>query len=556
MFYRAKIVCNQDPRGLQRVQVRINGIHNLDTTELPDDILPWAKPTLPITMGKVDGGYGKFEVPDVGDWVWVFFEESDSQKQTPFYFGIIRGEIDNNSNYKQGENKYTHDRWDNMSVTDHDHYEKIDTWKNRILINKDLEQYTDHFGNQITMNEEKIEIKSQNGNLIIMNSNNNEIKIKTPSKGLIEIKDDYSINIEVGSSGIILNSGGDITVSTWRGKNETFDFYKTMMLFNTHTHMLGYATTTPPTSFMNIFNHTYPTFSFFGNIPKNNLKIDKDTEFVAEDDVPGTIYNEDSIHPNSPTPEDPESEVASTLLMNGNTNPSTDEFEGVVMSPSIPPKYTGEIIEIEKDGELIKEFDFYKKGKKIGSGELVIIQGKAVEKRMGEKIYEMIKKSQIYNMVEVLKLLEEEDLGVYKVTEEGAKVLDKDEDDLFIFTEEYHNNECPYSLVVVNSGFRSHIEDIQDNHGVIVARSQLSMRQRFRKNPQMTEEQLMTASARDFSPFVAKPGYSKHQNGTAVDFNTRGAGGKQGEWLKKNADEFGFKGGTVPSEPWHYEFEG
>jgi hypothetical protein len=47
---------------------------------------------------------------------------------------------------------------------------------------------------------------------------------------------------------------------------------------------------------------------------------------------------------------------------------------------------------------------------------------------------------------------------------------------------------------------------------------------------------------------AAKPGYSNHQNGRALDLPTS-------TWLADNAGKFGFKR-TVPSEAWHYEFFG
>jgi D-alanyl-D-alanine carboxypeptidase len=47
---------------------------------------------------------------------------------------------------------------------------------------------------------------------------------------------------------------------------------------------------------------------------------------------------------------------------------------------------------------------------------------------------------------------------------------------------------------------------------------------------------------------AAKPGYSNHQNGRALDLSTS-------SWLASNAGRFGFKR-TVPSEAWHYEFSG
>jgi hypothetical protein len=47
---------------------------------------------------------------------------------------------------------------------------------------------------------------------------------------------------------------------------------------------------------------------------------------------------------------------------------------------------------------------------------------------------------------------------------------------------------------------------------------------------------------------AAKPGYSNHQSGYALDLTTS-------SWLARNASRFGFRR-TVPSEAWHYEYHG
>jgi hypothetical protein len=47
---------------------------------------------------------------------------------------------------------------------------------------------------------------------------------------------------------------------------------------------------------------------------------------------------------------------------------------------------------------------------------------------------------------------------------------------------------------------------------------------------------------------AARPGYSNHQNGLALDLKTS-------SWLSNNASKFGFRR-TVPSEAWHYEYSG
>jgi LAS superfamily LD-carboxypeptidase LdcB len=51
---------------------------------------------------------------------------------------------------------------------------------------------------------------------------------------------------------------------------------------------------------------------------------------------------------------------------------------------------------------------------------------------------------------------------------------------------------------------------------------------------------------------AAKPGFSNHQSGRAVDINLLGVPPETYAWLKKHAAEFGFRR-TVASEPWHWE---
>ncbi|MFO0566211.1 MAG: thrombospondin type 3 repeat-containing protein [Polyangiaceae bacterium] len=52
---------------------------------------------------------------------------------------------------------------------------------------------------------------------------------------------------------------------------------------------------------------------------------------------------------------------------------------------------------------------------------------------------------------------------------------------------------------------------------------------------------------------AAKPGYSNHQSGHALDLNTSSPGVYS--WLSKHAGSYGFKR-TVPSEDWHWEWWG
>lgn len=51
---------------------------------------------------------------------------------------------------------------------------------------------------------------------------------------------------------------------------------------------------------------------------------------------------------------------------------------------------------------------------------------------------------------------------------------------------------------------------------------------------------------------AAKPGFSNHQSGVAVDIRVGNTTSSTYRWLANNAFRFGFKR-TVASEPWHWE---
>ena len=52
---------------------------------------------------------------------------------------------------------------------------------------------------------------------------------------------------------------------------------------------------------------------------------------------------------------------------------------------------------------------------------------------------------------------------------------------------------------------------------------------------------------------VARPGYSNHQNGIAMDISGIGARGTAADrWLLANSGRFGFR--NYPAEFWHYDY--
>ena len=78
-IYRAKVVDNMDSDMLGRVKAQIYPM--LAEVEAVD--LPWCAPAYPIWEGAGDGT-GYFAVPDVGSFIFVFFEQGDIYQ--PVYF--------------------------------------------------------------------------------------------------------------------------------------------------------------------------------------------------------------------------------------------------------------------------------------------------------------------------------------------------------------------------------------------------------------------------------------------------------------------------------------
>lgn len=77
----------------------------------------------------------------------------------------------------------------------------------------------------------------------------------------------------------------------------------------------------------------------------------------------------------------------------------------------------------------------------------------------------------------------------------------------------------------------------------------IAIRSGFRSHDKQTE--LYKRFRRGQGHLAARPGYSNHQNGKAVDIYIDEY--KVYEWLKKHAAKFGFKK-TVRREAWHWEY--
>lgn len=78
---------------------------------------------------------------------------------------------------------------------------------------------------------------------------------------------------------------------------------------------------------------------------------------------------------------------------------------------------------------------------------------------------------------------------------------------------------------------------------------ELAIRSGFRSHE--LQKKLYARFRRGWGHLAAKPGYSNHQNGKAVDIYIDDY--KVYEWLRKHAHKFGFKR-TVKREAWHWEY--
>lgn len=82
------VINSSPPPGLEgRVKVRIIGIHNKDTNEIPEADLPWAQVLIPTTEG---GSSGIGRIPQISKGAFVFGIFLDgSTSQIPLVFGSL-----------------------------------------------------------------------------------------------------------------------------------------------------------------------------------------------------------------------------------------------------------------------------------------------------------------------------------------------------------------------------------------------------------------------------------------------------------------------------------
>lgn len=119
----------------------------------------------------------------------------------------------------------------------------------------------------------------------------------------------------------------------------------------------------------------------------------------------------------------------------------------------------------------------------------------------------------------------------------GIRVTTQYEPYIKILLEAAEKENIPLMLT---SGFRTWDEQLNKRKNNLIDKSKIN-----------DEKYLLEAQSNLFNPFTARPGYSNHQNGRAIDLNTSNI--NVYKWLVKNAIKYGFIR-TVPTERWHWEY--
>jgi LAS superfamily LD-carboxypeptidase LdcB len=113
------------------------------------------------------------------------------------------------------------------------------------------------------------------------------------------------------------------------------------------------------------------------------------------------------------------------------------------------------------------------------------------------------------------------------------------------------NSYVPFVKAIKEAAFNDKVI-LKINEGFRTWDEQYGFRKRnvIDKDKMNDKEYLVTADNGLFNPRTAKPGYSNHQNGNAIDFNVPI---DTYRWMVKNAKVYRFIR-TVPSEKWHWQY--
>lgn len=199
-IYRARVENNIDPYRVGRVQVRVPMIHGLaDSGGMDIKGLPWA------SMCAMGAGYdyGSFIVPEIGEYVFVMFEDGDEDK--PVYLGSSYG-IGTTLPKKYGSKEYS-TYWEGEANKNEVPSEAQSEVPDRKVI------YKSHKGSILYIDDrdyqEKIYLETLNGQYIELNNSDNRIFIQGLNENSIEI-DEEGIKFQISDESKVSINGDAI----------------------------------------------------------------------------------------------------------------------------------------------------------------------------------------------------------------------------------------------------------------------------------------------------------------------------------------------------------
>lgn len=86
-WFVATVVNNRDPDALNRLQIRIRGVHSPSQVDIPQGGLPWAYTVLPVTEGGTSG-IGRIAQVQPGAFVYGVFLDGETS-QLPMVIGVL-----------------------------------------------------------------------------------------------------------------------------------------------------------------------------------------------------------------------------------------------------------------------------------------------------------------------------------------------------------------------------------------------------------------------------------------------------------------------------------
>ena len=219
-FARAIVLANKDPDNLGRVRLEYPWL-GASSAKLPSE---WARLCLPYASKDS----GLLALPEIGDEVLVFFDNGNME--APIVMGVL---------YNERNRPPRADRDGDQNSRDENNLKFIRSRTGHLLCFDDSSSkgalvIRERSGRRVELNsDESIRIQDDDGNQIEMKGEELRIQNKAGSKitlkgGKISIEASGSIELGAGASQALV-------------KGQSF-----MQLFNSHTHTVGPATSTPP----------------------------------------------------------------------------------------------------------------------------------------------------------------------------------------------------------------------------------------------------------------------------------------------------------------------